>query len=128
MRTNELALAPAYEEGNDRAGMHFKLDYYARSDRGAVPAWNNQMAEMTWLYWLAFDGLSAADAVHTPTLFVHADGCAFPDHVRDLHTRLRGPKRLVWAEGNQIDFYDQPAQVSRAVEAAKSWFDETLRP
>jgi fermentation-respiration switch protein FrsA (DUF1100 family) len=126
VRTGEVVLAPAYEEGNARAGMHFKLDYYGRADRGAVPAWKNQMAEMTWLYWLAFDGLAAADAVDTPTLFVHAEGCAFPEHVRAVHARLRGPKRVIWAEGNQIDFYDQPAQVDRALEATKSWFDETL--
>jgi hypothetical protein len=42
-------------------------------------------------------------------------------------TRQRGPKRLVWTEGSQIDFYDQPPQVGAALEAAKAWFDETLR-
>ena len=106
--------------------MHFELDYYARADRGAVPAWKNEMAEMTWLYWLAFDGLYGIGAVETPALFVHSDGCVFPEHVRRVHAALRGPKKLVWAEGSQIDFYDQPEQVSRAVQAAKGWFDETL--
>jgi dienelactone hydrolase len=123
----ELVLAPAYAEGNDRAGMHFRLDYYARPERGAVPQWRNQMAELSWLYWLLFDGLDAGAHVDTPTLFVHADGCAFPDHVKTLHARLGGPKRLVWTEGSQIDFYDQPPQVGAALEAAKAWFDETLR-
>jgi fermentation-respiration switch protein FrsA (DUF1100 family) len=123
----ELVLAPAYAEGDDRAGMHFRLDYYARPERGAVPAWSNQMAEMTWLYWLMFDGLAAAARVTTPTLFVHSDGCAFPEHVKTLHAQLRGPKRLLWKEGSQIDFYDQPDRVNAALEAAKTWFDETLR-
>ena len=85
------------------------------------------MAEITWIYWLTFDGLSAAADVATPTLFVHSDGCVFPDHVRQVHDRLAGPKQLVWTEGNQIDFYDQPAQVDAAVRAATSWFDRTLR-
>ena len=85
------------------------------------------MAEMSWLYWLMFDGLDAAAKVDTPTLFVHADGGAFPEHVRTVHSRLKGPKRLVWTEGNQIDFYDQPPQLAVALEAAKAWFDETLR-
>jgi fermentation-respiration switch protein FrsA (DUF1100 family) len=120
-------MAPAYKDGDDRAGMHFRLDYYGQSDRGAIPAWKNEMAEMTWLYWLTFDGLSAAHGVATPTLFVHADGCVFPQHIRQIHDRLGGPKQLVWSQGNQIDFYDRPAQVDDAVLAAKDWFDRTLR-
>jgi fermentation-respiration switch protein FrsA (DUF1100 family) len=107
--------------------MHFTLDYYGRSDRGAIPAWKNEMAEVTWVYWLAFNGLSAASRVTTPALFVHADGCVFPDNVRQVHANVRGPKELVWAEGNQIDFYDQPGLVEPAVGAAVRWFDSTLR-
>jgi uncharacterized protein len=53
----EVTMAPAYKEGDDRASMHFRLDYYGLSSRGAVPAWSNEMAEMTWMYWLSFDGL-----------------------------------------------------------------------
>jgi fermentation-respiration switch protein FrsA (DUF1100 family) len=84
------------------------------------------MAEMTWFYWLTFDGLSAADRVTTPALFVHGDGCVFPDHVRSIHARVRGPKQLVWEEGSQIDFYDQPRQVDAAINAVTHWFEETL--
>jgi hypothetical protein len=126
VRTGELVLVPAYGEGNDRAGMHFRLDYYARPDRGAVPVWKNQMAEMTWFYWLAFDGLAAADRVSTPSLFVHSDDCVFPDHVRRVHDRVRGPKELVWGSGSQIDFYDQPEQVGTALEAVTRWFNRTM--
>jgi fermentation-respiration switch protein FrsA (DUF1100 family) len=124
--TRETAIAPAYEAGNERAGMHFELDYYAQPSRGAIPAWPNAMAEMTWLYWLSFDGLAAAGAVATPSLFVHADGCVFPDHVRQVHARVTGPKSLVWASGSQIDFYDQPAQVDAAMAAITGWFGQTL--
>jgi fermentation-respiration switch protein FrsA (DUF1100 family) len=125
-RTGEVALVPAYQDGNERAGMHFRLDYYAAADRGALAAWKNEMAELSWFYWLSFDGLAAADRVSTPSLFVHSDGCVFPDHVRAIHGRVRGPKRLVWADGAQIDFYDQPGPVGTAVGAARAWFDETL--
>jgi fermentation-respiration switch protein FrsA (DUF1100 family) len=126
-RTGEEIIVPAYKDGDDRAGMYFTLDYYGRSDRGAIAAWKNEMAEMTWLYWLTFDGLSAAGRVSTPTLLVHGDGCVFPEHVRQVHDRLAGPKDLVWTEGSQIDFYDQPDQVATAVQAATNWFDRTLR-
>ena len=126
-RTGDVTMVPAYKDGDDRAGMYFPLDYYARSDRGAIAAWKNEMAEMTWTYWLTFDGLSAAPRVATPTLFVHSDGCVFPDHVRRVQAQLSGPNELVWATGNQIDFYDQPEQVNAAVRAAGGWFGRTLR-
>jgi uncharacterized protein len=58
-RTGEVVTVPAYDEGNDRAGMFRRLDYYANPARGAIPEWNNQMAEMSWAYFLTFDGLSA---------------------------------------------------------------------
>ena len=125
-QTGEVVLAPAYADGDERAGMHFRLDYYARPDRGAVPTWKNEMAEMTWFYWFAFDGLSAADRVSTSSLFVHADGCVFPEHVREVHGRLKGPKELVWARGEQTDFYDQSEQVDLSVAAVARWFADTL--
>ena len=75
------------------------------------------MAEMSWQHWLTFDGLAAADRVTTPVLFVHSDGCVFPDTVRDLAARVRGPVEVVWGNGTQTDFYDQPEQVAFAVDA-----------
>jgi fermentation-respiration switch protein FrsA (DUF1100 family) len=126
LRTGEVRTVPAYEDGNDRAGMFFPLDYYASSERGAIPAWRNEMAELSWMYWLTFDGLSAASRVSAPTLLVHGDDCVLPDNARLVHDRLAGPSELVWAEGTQIDFYDQPDQVSLAVEAADKHFRRTL--
>jgi hypothetical protein len=124
--SGEVRTVPAYENGNDRAGMFFELDYYADPARGAVPAWVNAMAEMSWLYWLGFDGLAAAPRVSTPTLLVHGDGCVLPGNVKIVRDRLAGPAELVWAEGSQTDFYDQPAQVSLAVDAADQHFRKTL--
>jgi fermentation-respiration switch protein FrsA (DUF1100 family) len=126
VREREVTMAPAYKEGDDRAGMHFRLDYYALPSRGAVPAWSNEMAEISWTYWLSFDGLSAASTVSTPSLFVHSDGCAFPEHVKRMYAAVGGPKELVWGEGSQIDFYDQPPNVDFAVNAVRDWFERTL--
>ena len=89
-------MVPAYKDGDDRAGMYFPLDYYGRSDRGAIAAWKNEMAEMTWMYWLTFDGLSAARHVSTPTMFVHSDGCVFPEHLR------QDPRAALGSEGNRV--------------------------
>jgi len=118
LTAGRLDTVPAYRAGDERAGMFFELDYYANPSRGAVPAWKNEMATLSWSYWFTFDGLRAADRVQTPALFVHSDGCVFPDNVRSIHDRLRGPKQLVWADGTQTDYYDQPAQVETAMNAA----------
>ena len=126
LSSGEVRTVPAYESGNDRAGMFFELDYYASPGRGAVPSWTNAMAEFSWLYWLTFDGLSAAPRVSVPSLFVHGDGCVLPGNVKALRDRLAGPSELVWAEGSQTDFYDQPDQVSLAVDAADRHFRRTL--
>jgi fermentation-respiration switch protein FrsA (DUF1100 family) len=127
LRTGEVRTVPAYQDGNDRAGMFFELDYYANPERGAIPAWRNEMAEFSWLYWLTFDGLSAASRISVPSLFVHGDDCVLPGNVRSVYDRLAGPTELVWADGTQIDFYDQPDKVSLAVEAADKHFRRTLK-
>jgi fermentation-respiration switch protein FrsA (DUF1100 family) len=125
--TEAVDMVPAYEVGNSTAGMSFELDYYSNPSRGAVSAWKNRMAMMSWWYWLSFDGLSAADRVSTPTLFVHGDGCVLPGNVRSVHQRLRGPKHLVWAGGSQTDFYDQPTQVGLAVDAVDDFLKGVAR-
>ncbi|HET9139842.1 lysophospholipase [Actinophytocola sp.] len=126
LSTGELRMVPAYEDGNDRAGMFFELDYYASPGRGAVPEWRNEMAELSWPYWLGFDGLAAANRVAAPTLFVHGDDCVLPDNVKLVHSRLAGPKDLLWTAGTQTDFYDQPAHVSLTTTAAADHFNSTL--
>jgi fermentation-respiration switch protein FrsA (DUF1100 family) len=124
--SGDVVMVPAYRAGDDRAGMFFELDYYANPGRGAVPEWRNEMAEMTWLSWLTFDGLRAARDVSVPTLIVHSDGCVFPDHARGVYDVLRGPKQIEWMEGTQIDFYDQERQVTRSVALAAEHFRATL--
>jgi fermentation-respiration switch protein FrsA (DUF1100 family) len=117
----ELRTVPAYVEGDERAAMSLPLEYYGSPGRGAVPSWTNEMAELSWLSWLTFDGLSGAEDIDVPTLFVHSDDCVLPDNVRALADRM--PRTdLVWATGTQIDFYDQEPQVTLAVDAAAQHF------
>jgi uncharacterized protein len=118
--------APAYAPGDDRAGMHFELDYYANPARGAITAWANEMAPMSWFHWLSFDGMSVAQANNIPSLMIHGPGCALPDNAMQVYERWSGPKRLVWREGAQTDFYDQPGLVNPSVEAVDDWFKEHL--
>jgi fermentation-respiration switch protein FrsA (DUF1100 family) len=124
LATRAVEMVPAYRVGDDSAGMFFELDYYGNGARGAVPSWINQMSTISWTYWFLFDGLSAADHVGVPVLFVHSDGCVFPDNVRAVHARVSGPTRLVWSEGTQTDFYDQPRQVAIALDATDAFLKE----
>lgn len=126
LRTGQSRTVPAYEEGNEQAGMFLPLDYYANPARGAVPEWTNQMAEMSWCYWLTLDGLRAAGEVAVPSLFVHGEGAVFPDNVRTVCDALTGPKEAVWLDGGQIDFYDRAHLVDAAVDAADRHFRATL--
>jgi uncharacterized protein len=71
LRTGEVRTTPAYKEGNDRAAMSFKLDYYTSPARGA------------------------ASRVSVPTLFVHSDDCALPDNVRACVAG--SPDRASWS-------------------------------
>jgi fermentation-respiration switch protein FrsA (DUF1100 family) len=119
-----VEMVPAYRAGDQAAAMFFELDYYGNQSRGAVPSWKNEMAALSWTYWFLFDGLSAASRVGVPALFVHSDGCVFPDNLRTVHDRVRGPKRLVWSEGTQTDFYDQPKQLDFAVEAVDGFLKD----
>jgi dienelactone hydrolase len=126
LRSGEVVTVPAYEAGNDRAAMFVEMDYYRSAARGAIPEWRNEMAEMSWLPWLTFDGLSAASAVTVPCLFVHSDGCVFPESIETLRHSLGGPVDVVWGEGAQTDFYDQPDQVAFAVDTVDRHLATTL--
>jgi fermentation-respiration switch protein FrsA (DUF1100 family) len=126
VRSEPRTNAPAYAPGDERAGMYFDLDYYGNPARGAIPAWKNEMAPMTWAHWLKFDGLSISAANNIPSLMVHGPGCALPDNAKLVYERWPGPKRLAWADGAQIDFYDQAEQVDRSVEAIDDWFKTHL--
>ena len=70
--------------------------------------------------------VSAAPRVSVPTLLVHSDDCVLPGNVKTVRDRLAGPSELLWAHGGQTDFYDQPDQVSLAVDAADRHFRRTL--
>jgi uncharacterized protein len=125
-KSGEVATVPAYRPGDDRAGMFSELDYYADPRRGAVPEWKNEMAEMSWLFWLTFDGVRSAGEVSVPTVMVHGDGCVLPEHAKAVYGALGGPKQLEWTEGSQTDFYDQEPHVNKAVAIAAPHFRATL--
>jgi hypothetical protein len=73
---------------------------------------------MAWTEWLTLDAIALAPEVRVPTLLVHSEDAAIPDGARRFHEALTCPKQIVWTDGTQFDFYDQPPTVDDAVERA----------
>ena len=123
----EVVMEPAYRDGDENSAMFIHMDYYSDPERGALPTWRNEMAVMSWSHWLTYDGLAAAARVRVPTIAVHSDGSVFPENVRRVLEAIEGPTQLVWSEGFQTDFYDQPHQVDQSLKAVVSHFRSTLQ-
>jgi ketosteroid isomerase-like protein len=121
-----VVTVPAYEAGNEAAGMFIKMDYYSNPERGAVPEWHNEMAEMSWLPWLTFDGLSVASTAKVPALFVHSEGCVVPDNIRRLQRVLPGPADVVWGQGEILVKY--PPEGFSACINGKAAILDSFRP
>lgn len=123
----EVRYVPAFSVDDPKAAMgEMVKSYYGDPARGAVPEWTNRFAVMSWPEWLNFNGIEGASGISVPALMVHSDEAAFPDNVRRFASELRGPQRVLWHEGTQLDFYHAAAQVDPAVEAVADHFRQTL--
>ncbi|MFG2846949.1 alpha/beta hydrolase [Kitasatospora sp. NPDC048296] len=117
---------PAVSTTDPQAAMFGPFDYYLDAQRGAVPAWDNRFAVMSWPQWLTFDPHPAAARITAPTMIVTSRDAAIPQGSEKFHADLGGPKNLVWTEGNQFDFYDRDSTVDEAATLAARHFAETL--
>ncbi|MEU7164139.1 alpha/beta hydrolase [Streptomyces morookaense] len=125
-RGEPVLYVPAVSTTDPNAAMFGPFDYYLDEKRGAVPAWENRFAVMSWPEWLAFDPHQAAQGVTVPTVIVHSRDGAIPQGAEKFHTALSGPKELIWTDGTQFDFYDQEAKVAEAAGIAVRHFTEAL--
>jgi uncharacterized protein len=124
--TGKMQYAPAYEIGNNKAAMFADLDYYGNPKRGAVPSWKNEYALISHKAWHEFSPLPIASKITTPVLFVHSDGSALPEVLKELYNKVQGEKKLYWTTGNHLDFYDQEKEVTDASSALATHFKQTL--
>ena len=125
---NVVAYVPAGSETDKTAAM-FSPDpqyYYNTEKRGKIPEWTNRFAVLGWEEWLDFDGVSQALSITQPLMMVHSDGAALPDNARKFFSLARGPKQLVWMDGEHTRFYDSEPQIGRALDAVSSHFQRTL--
>jgi fermentation-respiration switch protein FrsA (DUF1100 family) len=113
----------------DKTAAMFSPDpnfYYNTVKRGKIPEWTNSFAVLGWEEWLDFDGVSQASSITQPLMMIHSDGAAFPDNARKFFSLARGPKQLVWMDGEHTQFYDTEPQIGRALDAVSSHFHRTL--
>ena len=102
------------------------LDYYLNPKRGAIPEWGARFALMAWQEWLELDSVAMAARHTVPTRLVIGKGIATPDGAERFAAGMKGPHDLVYIDGTQFDFYDQPASVRPAAAAALEHFQKTL--
>lgn len=120
------SLIPA-ASSSDRSALMFQVPYYTEPQRGLLPQWENRFNVASWEPWLSLDAVAIAPRVQVPTLIVHSEAAAIPQGARAFAAGLRAPKTERWLPGvTQFDFYDQPAAVRAAADAAQAHFDTTL--
>ncbi len=129
-RDGTVDYVPGASTTDPRAAMYWPdpafLDYYLNPDRGGIPQWGNRFAVMSWPEWLGFDGLASAPDLRVPTLIVHSEDAAIPDGAKSYAAAMPAPPKMVWTEGTQWDFYDDPATVDRATAEALAHLRATL--
>ena len=127
-QTGDNTMILAYSN-TDKSASHFgPMEYYMDTNRGGgVTEWENAFSVMSWEPWLAFDPMSRAKYIDTPTMIIHSDGSALPDNAKQFYDDLQGEKELVWLDGYHFDFYDQEKQVNEAVLNASSFFKKHLK-
>lgn len=117
---------PAVSTSDTRAAMFGPYDYYLDPNRGAIPEWGARFATMAWPEWLTYDAIAVASEILQPTGMIHSRDGAVPEGAEQFAEHLAGPVDLVWTDGGQLDFYDQPAQVNLAVAKLAEHFHATL--
>lgn len=124
--TGRVDYVPAVSATNESAAMYGQWDYYLDPERGAIPEWGARFAVMAWPGWLTYDPVAVAAHIAQPVQIVHSRQGAVPDGAEQFYAQLSGAKDILWIEGDQLDFYDQPTQVDTAVDAVRKHFKRTL--
>jgi dienelactone hydrolase len=128
--TGESTFTLSASNTDTSAAMYWEgdfLDYYLNPKRGGIPEWGNRFNVMSWEPWLTYDGIGAAEGVKVPIMIVASETMATPDGAKQFYARLSGvEKDILWTEGLQLDFYDQPRQVTTTTGAATAHLRRTL--
>ncbi len=97
--------------------------YYYEADRGAVPEYDNKWNVASWEGWLTYFPVDNAGRFDKPLHLVHSDAAAIPEGARAFAAATQAPVGQTWLDDViQFDFYDQPQNVTAAVDAVAQHF------
>jgi len=97
--------------------------YYYEAARGAIPEYDNQWNNLGWEAWLTYHPVDNAARLDKPLAIVHSESAAIPDGVRKFLSGFAGDATMQWLEDvTQFDFYDNPADVTRAADTMATHF------
>lgn len=127
--TGKVDYIKAASNSDPTAAMYWEgdaLDYYLNPKRGAIPQWGARFAVMAWTEWLQFDPIAMAPRVKVPTRLLTGEQTATPGGAKLFASGMTARHDMVFSEGTQFDFYDNPKTVSAAAAAAIEHFRRTL--
>lgn len=105
----------------------YNAPYYTETDRGLIPAYDNQFNIASWTGWLNYDAQLSAYKLTQPTLMVASEAMALPAGAHMYLDNAGDNVNAVWLDGiTQFDFYDQPEAVKNAVDAISKHFEANL--
>jgi fermentation-respiration switch protein FrsA (DUF1100 family) len=120
----ETIPAVAPDGGDVAMPLREAYEFYG-TPRGQVPNYVNGYAVQSSAYMLPFDARGAADTIEVPVLVVHSENALAPDLARDFYAAVSSPKEELWLRSQgQIDFYDDPALMAPATDAAAAFYAE----
>ena len=97
--------------------------YYYEPSRGAIPQYDNKWNQASWEGWLTYYPADNPGRLDKPLAVVHSEAAAIPQSVKTFLAGYAGEATLKMLENvTQFDFYDNPADVTRAAEVAAKHF------
>ncbi len=123
--TGEVLYAPIVDPVRTDVALPWKMIwdwYHGWADRGL---WENRYAVMSDEPYLAYESLSAATALTTPLLMVHADNSDGPNSARRHFAAVPGTdKYLVWQGSNDhFQYYEDPVVIDEVVALTATWLE-----
>lgn len=122
--TGEAETIPAVAPGNGDVAMPLDEAYaYYGTPRGALANYVNGFAVQSRARTLPFDAQQLARRIGVPTIIVHSEKALLPALARRFYEGLAAEKEELWLQSQgQIDFYDDPALIAPAADAAARFF------
>ncbi|MEM7168628.1 MAG: alpha/beta hydrolase [Pseudomonadota bacterium] len=97
--------------------------YYYEPDRGAIPEYDDKWNNAGWEGWLTYHPAENPQRLDKPLAVVHSESAAIPQGVQTFLAGFAGEATAQWLEDvTQFDFYDNPADVTRAADVVADHF------